>query len=154
MLLVQTSASTQKTNDDVNEEWIDDKTRYAYDDGLKFQRLTTPLVKCGDRFVAAIWEDALATIAEGVAASGAQGDEIQAIAGHLAPHMEWTSVQITFSTTQYHASRKLMPSSLSILIPATKLLFSTLGSERVGYIQVSKLVLLANGQTLLMGMNT
>ena len=72
-----------KTNDDVNEEWISDKTRYAYD-GLKFQRLTTPLVKRGDRFVAASWEDALTTIAEGLAASGAKGDEIQAVAGHLA----------------------------------------------------------------------
>ena len=71
-----------KTNDDVNEEWISDKTRYAYD-GLKFQRLTTPLVKRGDRFVAASWEDALTTIAEGLAASGAKGDEIQAVAGHL-----------------------------------------------------------------------
>ena len=80
---VQVMRILPKTNDDVNEEWISDKTRYAYD-GLKFQRLTTPLVKRGDRFVAATWEDALATIAEGLAASGAQGDEIQAVAGHLA----------------------------------------------------------------------
>ncbi|KAI9428631.1 Ndufs1, NADH-ubiquinone oxidoreductase 75kD subunit (775) [Lactarius indigo] len=72
-----------RTNDDVNEEWISDKTRYAYD-GLRFQRLTTPLVKQGDRFVAAPWEDALAAIAAGLAKSGAKGDEIQAVAGHLA----------------------------------------------------------------------
>ncbi|KAH9934172.1 Ndufs1, NADH-ubiquinone oxidoreductase 75kD subunit (775) [Fomitopsis serialis] len=72
-----------RPNDDVNEEWISDKTRYAYD-GLRFQRLTTPLVKQGDRFVSATWEDALAAVAEGLRASGAQGDEIQAVAGHLA----------------------------------------------------------------------
>ncbi|TFK92543.1 NADH-ubiquinone oxidoreductase [Polyporus arcularius HHB13444] len=72
-----------KPNDDVNEEWISDKTRYAYD-GLRFQRLTVPLVKQGDRFVTASWEDALATIAEGLQKSGAKGDEIKAIAGHLA----------------------------------------------------------------------
>ena len=72
-----------RPNDDVNEEWISDKTRYAYD-GLKFQRLTVPLVKQGDRFVNASWEDALAAVAEGLAKSGAQGDEIQAIAGNLA----------------------------------------------------------------------
>lgn len=72
-----------KTNDDVNEEWISDKTRYAYD-GLKFQRLTTPLIKQGDRFVAASWEDALAAIADGLAASGAKDDEIQGVVGHLA----------------------------------------------------------------------
>jgi NADH dehydrogenase (ubiquinone) Fe-S protein 1 len=80
---VQVMRVQPRTNDDVNEEWISDKTRYAYD-GLRFQRLTTPLIKQGDRFVAAQWEDALAAIAEGLAASGAKEDEIQAIAGHLA----------------------------------------------------------------------
>ncbi|KXN81867.1 NADH-ubiquinone oxidoreductase 78 kDa subunit, mitochondrial [Leucoagaricus sp. SymC.cos] len=80
---VQVMRIQPKTNDDVNEEWISDKTRYAYD-GLKFQRLTTPLVKQGDRFVAATWEEALTVIAEGLASSGAAGDEIQAVAGHLA----------------------------------------------------------------------
>jgi NADH dehydrogenase (ubiquinone) Fe-S protein 1 len=80
---VQVMRVQPKTNDNVNEEWISDKTRYAYD-GLKFQRLTNPLVKEGDRFVAASWEDALAAISEGLAATGAKGDEIQAVAGHLA----------------------------------------------------------------------
>ncbi|KAA1475321.1 NADH-ubiquinone oxidoreductase 75kD subunit [Dentipellis sp. KUC8613] len=80
---VQVMRIQPRTNDDVNEEWISDKTRYAYD-GLKFQRLTTPLVKQGDRFVPASWEDALSTIAKGLEASGAKGDEIQAVAGHLA----------------------------------------------------------------------
>ena len=41
-------------------------------------------MKRGDRVVATSWEDALATIADGLATSGAQGDEIQAVAGHLA----------------------------------------------------------------------
>jgi NADH dehydrogenase (ubiquinone) Fe-S protein 1 len=80
---VQVMRILPKTNDDVNEEWISDKTRYAYD-GLKFQRLTTPLIKEGDRFVAASWEAAMTAIADGLAASGAQGDEIKAVAGHLA----------------------------------------------------------------------
>ncbi|KAI0252744.1 NADH-ubiquinone oxidoreductase [Lactifluus subvellereus] len=72
---VQVMRIQPRTNDDVNEEWISDKTRYAYD-GLRSQRLTTPLIKQGDRFVAATWEDSLAAIAP--------GDEIQAVAGHLA----------------------------------------------------------------------
>src|SRR6202046_4950711 len=55
---VQVMRIQPKTNDDVNEEWISDKTRYAYD-GLKFQRLTVPLIKQGDRFVPATWEEAL-----------------------------------------------------------------------------------------------
>lgn len=33
-----------RTNDDINEEWIDDKTRFSYD-GLKAQRLIKPLCR-------------------------------------------------------------------------------------------------------------
>lgn len=80
---VQVMRIQPRTNDDVNEEWISDKTRYAYD-GLRFQRLTTPLVKQGDRFVPATWENALTAIVNGLEASGAKDNEIQAIAGHLA----------------------------------------------------------------------
>jgi predicted molibdopterin-dependent oxidoreductase YjgC len=35
-----------RMNEDVNEEWISDKTRFACD-GLKRQRLTTPMLKVG-----------------------------------------------------------------------------------------------------------
>ncbi|KAF8607423.1 NADH-quinone oxidoreductase [Ceratobasidium sp. AG-I] len=72
-----------RTNDDVNEEWISDKTRFAHD-GLVQQRLTTPLIRQGDRFVSAGWEDALTAIADGLKSSGAQADEIQGVAGTLA----------------------------------------------------------------------
>ena len=72
-----------RLNDDINEEWISDKTRFAYD-GLKTQRLNTPLVRVGDRFEAVAWPKALGAIKDGLAASSAQGDEIQAIAGALA----------------------------------------------------------------------
>jgi NADH dehydrogenase (ubiquinone) Fe-S protein 1 len=72
-----------RLNDDVNEEWISDKTRFAVD-GLKNQRLTTPLIKRGDRFEAASWDEALQTIAEAFPRLQAKGDEIKAIAGHLA----------------------------------------------------------------------
>lgn len=80
---VQVMRIQPRTNDDVNEEWISDKTRYAHD-GLRFQRLTTPLIKQGDRFVPASWEEALNAVSDGLAASGATGHEIKAVAGHLA----------------------------------------------------------------------
>lgn len=80
---VQVMRILPRTNDDVNEEWINDKTRFAAD-GLKYQRLTTPLIKQGDRFVPASWPEALSTVAEGLTQSGAKGDEIKAIAGGLA----------------------------------------------------------------------
>lgn len=80
---VQVMRIQPKTNDDVNEEWLNDKSRYAFD-GLKYQRLTAPLVREGDRFVPASWEDALHRIGEGLAQTGARGDEIKIVAGHLA----------------------------------------------------------------------
>ncbi|KGB74195.1 NADH dehydrogenase (quinone) G subunit [Cryptococcus deuterogattii R265] len=80
---VQVMRIQPKINDEINEEWISDKTRYAYD-GLKYQRLTTPLVREGNRFVPAGWEQALETIRHGLINSGAKGDEIKAVAGHLA----------------------------------------------------------------------
>ncbi|GAA5990764.1 hypothetical protein JCM11641_002031 [Rhodosporidiobolus odoratus] len=72
-----------RLNDDINEEWISDKTRFAYD-GLKTQRLNTPLVRVGDRFQTVTWPQALGAIKDGLAASGAKGNEIQAVAGSLA----------------------------------------------------------------------
>ncbi|KAI9320038.1 G subunit of NADH dehydrogenase [Dichotomocladium elegans] len=70
-----------RLNDEINEEWISDKTRFFYD-GLKVQRLTTPLVRDGDRFVPSSWEKALGRISEEFAK--VEGNSAKAIAGHLA----------------------------------------------------------------------
>ncbi|KAJ3101323.1 NADH dehydrogenase (ubiquinone) 78K chain precursor, 5-prime end [Phlyctochytrium planicorne] len=70
-----------RLNEDINSEWISDKTRFAYD-GLKRQRITTPLIRKGEDFVAASWEDALAAISNSLA--GVKGSEVAAIAGSLA----------------------------------------------------------------------
>lgn len=70
-----------RLNDEINEEWISDKTRFAYD-GLKRQRLTTPLIRSGNKFVPATWEQALTTIAKEM--KKAEGNSMKAIAGHLA----------------------------------------------------------------------
>ncbi|KAI8086303.1 G subunit of NADH dehydrogenase [Halteromyces radiatus] len=70
-----------RLNDEINEEWISDKTRFFYD-GLKVQRLTTPLVRTGDRFVTSTWENAIELVGERLAS--VQGNEAKAIAGHLA----------------------------------------------------------------------
>ena len=43
-------------NEDINEEWISDKTRYACD-GLLNQRLDTPLVKYNKKFEKASWQE-------------------------------------------------------------------------------------------------
>ncbi len=68
-----------RLNEDVNEEWISDKARYACD-GLKAQRLDRPYVRGADgKLKAATWDDAFAAIAK--AADGLKGGEIAAIAG-------------------------------------------------------------------------
>ena len=43
-------------NDDINEEWISDKTRYACD-GLSNQRLDTPYIKFNNKFEKASWDE-------------------------------------------------------------------------------------------------
>ena len=52
-----------KINDDINEEWISDKTRYACD-GLKSQRLDTPFIKKNGVFEKTDWSNALEIIKE------------------------------------------------------------------------------------------
>lgn len=53
-----------RVNDEVNEEWISDKSRHAFD-GLKKQRLTIPMVKKDDGSFAELrWPEALQLLAQ------------------------------------------------------------------------------------------
>ncbi|XP_056287444.1 NADH-ubiquinone oxidoreductase 75 kDa subunit, mitochondrial [Pseudoliparis swirei] len=71
-----------RLNEEINEEWISDKTRFAYD-GLKRQRLTQPMVKdASGQLTPTTWEDALSRVAG--ALQNVQGSEVAAIAGGLA----------------------------------------------------------------------
>jgi NADH-quinone oxidoreductase subunit G len=67
-------------NDNINEEWISDKTRFFYD-GLKYQRLDRPMVKSKDRLVECNWDVALSTLAQKISSTNA--NKIGAIAGDL-----------------------------------------------------------------------
>ncbi|MGE0044262.1 MAG: NADH-quinone oxidoreductase subunit NuoG [Hyphomonadaceae bacterium] len=69
-----------RVNDEINEEWISDKTRYA-EDGLKRQRLDRPYIRENGKLRAASWDEAL-----NAAARALSGDpkKIGAIAGDLA----------------------------------------------------------------------
>ena len=70
-----------RVNEDVNEEWINDKTRFAYD-GLRRQRLVTPMIRGADGLLKHCdWDDALYAIADKL--SKYSGSEIAAVAGAL-----------------------------------------------------------------------
>jgi NADH-quinone oxidoreductase subunit G len=70
-----------RTNDDVNEEWISDKTRHVVD-GLRTQRLDQPYLRVNGRLQPASWKDAFAAIADKVKATSAA--RMGAIVGDLA----------------------------------------------------------------------
>jgi NADH-quinone oxidoreductase subunit G len=69
-----------RINDDVNEEWISDKTRHVVD-GLKAQRLDRPYIRDNGRLRAATWAEAFATIAARV--KNADPRRVGFIAGDL-----------------------------------------------------------------------
>ncbi|TGO56942.1 hypothetical protein BOTNAR_0212g00190 [Botryotinia narcissicola] len=71
-----------RLNYDVNEEWINDKTRFACD-GLKTQRLTTPLIKKDGKFLPVSWEQALVEIGAAYKDFAPKGNEFKVIAGEL-----------------------------------------------------------------------
>jgi len=70
-----------RNHDDVNEEWISDKTRFVWD-GLKTQRLDQPFVRTRGKLRPATWEEAFAAITKRL--KKAKGKRIAALAGDLA----------------------------------------------------------------------
>ncbi len=70
-----------RLHEDVNEEWISDKTRYIWD-GLKTQRLDRPYVRVDGKLRPASWPEAFAAIAAKV--KGVPGNRIGGLVGDLA----------------------------------------------------------------------
>ncbi|HJN04198.1 MAG TPA: NADH-quinone oxidoreductase subunit NuoG, partial [Alphaproteobacteria bacterium] len=70
-----------RPHEDLNEEWISDKTRFAVD-GLARQRLDRAYVRDQGKLRAATWSEAFARIADRV--RGVEGSRIAALAGDLA----------------------------------------------------------------------
>ncbi len=69
-----------RLNEDVNEEWLGDKSRFAID-GLRRRRLDKPWVRRDGKLHPASWDEAFAAIAARL--KGVAGDRIGAIAGDL-----------------------------------------------------------------------
>jgi len=66
-------------NEDINEEWISDKTRFVWD-GLSRQRLDQPFIRKNGKLAPASWDEALALAAEKLSGDP---EKIAAIAGDL-----------------------------------------------------------------------
>src|SRR6476469_5764938 len=67
-----------RINEDVNEEWISDKTRHAID-GLRYQRLDRPYVRKAGKLVEATWDEAFTAIVDKL--KGMDGRKIGALVG-------------------------------------------------------------------------
>lgn len=72
---------TPRLNEEVNEEWISDKARFSYD-GLKTQRLDTPMLKVDGKLQPCTWVEAFTAVKGAMA--GVKGSECLAMAGDLA----------------------------------------------------------------------
>ncbi|MCF8475892.1 MAG: NADH-quinone oxidoreductase subunit NuoG [Pseudolabrys sp.] len=70
-----------RINDDVNEEWISDKTRHVVD-GLRTQRLDQPYLRENGRLRPATWKEAFALIADKI--RPVDSARVGALAGQLA----------------------------------------------------------------------
>lgn len=70
-----------RLNEDINEEWISDRTRFSYD-GLKYQRLDSPMLKDpAGKLTNVSWEQAYNAVADKLLKTKA--DKVGAIAGDL-----------------------------------------------------------------------
>jgi NADH dehydrogenase (ubiquinone) Fe-S protein 1 len=71
-----------RLNDDINETWISDKTRFACD-ALSMQRLMNPLIRVDDQFQPASWEQALVEIGNAYKRIAPKENEFKVVAGQL-----------------------------------------------------------------------
>lgn len=78
-------------NEEINEEWISDKTRFCYD-ALKYQRLDKAYVKKDGKLVAVSLEEAYKAIADKL--KNLQSDEIAALSGNLSAVEDILSLKI------------------------------------------------------------
>ncbi len=80
-----------RLNEEINEEWISDKTRFCYD-ALKYQRLDQAYIKENGKFKAVSLDAAYEFIAKNL--NGLKGNEIAALSGRLSGVEEITALKL------------------------------------------------------------
>ncbi len=125
-----------KINEDINEEWISDKTRYACD-GLKYQRLDTPYLKKDGKFQKIEWNEALSILCNKL--SKTNGDNIAGFTGDL------TNMETLFIIKEFF-SKVIKSSHLESRIKNTYLNLSDrknyLFNSKINGIEKSDLIIL------------
>ncbi|MDC0037788.1 NADH-quinone oxidoreductase subunit NuoG [Alphaproteobacteria bacterium] len=81
-----------RLNEEINEEWINDKTRFAID-GLSRQRLDKPYIKIKDKLEATSWDTALKLVASEIKKRGPENTS--AFSGKL------TDIESLYSTKNF-----------------------------------------------------
>jgi len=79
-------------NEDINEEWISDKTRYACD-GIKNQRIDSPYLKIENEFLKVGWDEAYKRIVEKIKKT--PSDRIAGLTGDL------TNMETLFTVKEF-----------------------------------------------------
>jgi NADH-quinone oxidoreductase subunit G len=69
-----------RINEEINEEWISDKTRFGFE-GLKYQRLDRPYIRKNNKLQPVSWDDAIELVSQKLKSTDAK--KIGAIAGDL-----------------------------------------------------------------------
>ena len=77
-----------RLNNEINEEWISDKTRYACD-GLLKQRLDVPYIKKNNKLIKSTWDDAIELVSHKI-----KSTKPEQIAGHVG---DMASIETIFS---------------------------------------------------------
>ncbi len=81
-----------RINEDINEEWISDKTRYSCD-GLKNQRIDNPYLKINNKFEKKNWDEAYKKIIEKI--KNTSPNKISGVIGDL------TNMETTFIVKEF-----------------------------------------------------
>jgi NADH dehydrogenase (ubiquinone) Fe-S protein 1 len=104
-----------RENEEINEEWLSDKSRFACD-GLKRQRLIAPMLRKPNGELEAVeWESALITIAQ--ALKSAPKGKVAAVAGSLVDAEQMVAVKdmLNRSGSELLATEQKFPNELTDL---------------------------------------
>ncbi len=91
-------------NEDINEEWISDKTRFSYD-GLKYNRLDVPYIKKNNYLNKSNWDEVFSLIKSKMISL--KGNRMAAIIGNQA---DCESVFLLKNLFKYFSSNNFLPS--------------------------------------------